>query len=152
MGAVACRMRTRSRVALGVVIAGILALPAAVLGVHIAHPRDERGYLTYLRQYGDPSSDRPLPALPPTAELLTEGDAACDWMREQPFALWRTDDQYHHQVVHHRYLRHVEGGSPSWGGTLPGLGSVAVAAWAYLCPADWELRQPRRRPFAPQPD
>ncbi|MFF3868336.1 hypothetical protein [Micromonospora sp. NPDC001898] len=146
------RVRVRVRVALGLAVAGLLAGPVAVLGVHVLHPRDEGGYLAYLTQYGDPSSDAPVPVLPPAGDLIAEGDAACSWMRGQPHALWRADSQYHFQAVLERYLRHVADRPLSWGGAVPKHSSVTVAAWAYLCPADWELRQPRRRPFAPPPD
>ncbi|MEU2614648.1 hypothetical protein ABZ570_24160 [Micromonospora sp. NPDC007271] len=145
-------MRKRLRVVLGLAVAGLLAVPVAVLGVHVTHPRDEDGYLTYLKQYGDRQSDEPLQVLPPTADLIAEGDTACDWLREQPYALWRHDAKYGEVAIHQRYLRHVGDRSPKWGNALPGLGSVAGAAWGYLCPADRELRQPRRHPFAPKPD
>ncbi|WP_174527761.1 hypothetical protein [Micromonospora maritima] len=145
-------MRRRLRVALGVAVAGALVAPATVLGAHLAHPRDVDGYLAYLERYGDPGSDRPVPVLPPAADLVAEGEVACDWMRDQPYALWRTDSRYHFQAVYERYEQHVAGRSPRWGAALPGMTSVATAAWAHLCPAEWELRQPRRRPFAPPPD
>jgi len=80
-------MRRRFRVALGLALVGVLAGPVGLLGVHLTHPRDEDGYLAYLRQYGDTSSDDPVPVLPPTGDLLAEGDSACGWMREQPHAL-----------------------------------------------------------------
>ena len=80
-------MRKRLRIVLGVAVAGVLAAPVTLLGVHLTHPRDEEGFLAYLKQYGDMQSDEPLPALPPTADLLAEGDAACDWMRQHPYAL-----------------------------------------------------------------
>ena len=145
-------MRKHLRIALGLAVAGVLAAPATVLGVHVTHPRDESGYVAYLKQYGDPQGDRPVAVLPPTADLLAEGDAACDWMREQPYALWRTDSQYRLLAVHERYKQHVADRSPRWGTDLPEMGPVTTAAWEYLCPAEWELRQPRRDPFAPKPD
>ena len=145
-------MRKHLRLTVGLAVAGVLAAPATVLGVHVTHRRDEHGYLAYLKQYGDPHSDGPVPVLPPAADLLGEGDAACDWMREQPYALWRTDSQYHFPAVYKRYEQHVADRSPSWGTDLPEMGPVIAGAWAYLCPAEWELRQPRRRPFAPEPD
>ncbi|MFC8851016.1 MULTISPECIES: hypothetical protein [unclassified Micromonospora] len=145
-------MRKRLRVVLGLVVAAVLAVPVTVVGVHVVHPRDEDGYLAYLKRYGDPNSDAPLPVLPPAADLLAEGDAACDWMREQPYALWRTEPQYHSVAVHERYLQHIAGRSPSWGADPPEIALVVAGAWAHLCPADRELRQPRRSPFAPRPD
>ncbi|MEV5823818.1 hypothetical protein AB0L22_32175 [Micromonospora haikouensis] len=145
-------MRKRTRVVLGLVTAAALAAPVAVAGVHLTHRRDEDGYLAYLKEYGDPHSDAPVPVLPPAADLLAEGDAACDWMREQPYALWRTEPRYHFVAVHERYLQRVAGHPPRWGTGLPDINMVVAGAWAYLCPADWELRQPRRRPFAPKPD
>ncbi|MCW3817893.1 hypothetical protein ONA91_25925 [Micromonospora sp. DR5-3] len=145
-------MRKRLRAMLGLAVAGVLAVPVAVLGVHVTHPRDEDEYLAHLKQYGDLQSDRPLEVLPPTADLIAEGDAACDWLREQPYALWRHDPDYRESAVFARYLRNLGDRSPKWGDALPGLGSVAGAAWGYLCPADWELRQPRRHPFTPKPD
>ncbi len=72
-------------------MAGVLAVPLTVLGVHVTHPRDEDGYLAHLRKYGDRQHDEPLRTLPPTADLIAEGDAACEWLREQPCALWRHD-------------------------------------------------------------
>ncbi|MEV1143530.1 hypothetical protein [Micromonospora sp. NPDC049799] len=60
-------MKKRPRVMLGLTVAGVLAVPVAVVGVHVTHPRDEAGYLAYLKQYGDPQSSRPLQVLPPTA-------------------------------------------------------------------------------------
>ncbi|MEU7172822.1 hypothetical protein ABZ949_15220 [Micromonospora tulbaghiae] len=73
------------------VLAGtaLFAVPVTVVGVHVAHPRNESGYLVHLEQYGDRQNDRPLALMPPTADLVAEGDAACDWLREQPYALWR---------------------------------------------------------------
>ncbi|MFI0795801.1 hypothetical protein ACH4OY_24425 [Micromonospora rubida] len=146
------RMRMRMRIALVLAVLGVLAGPVAVLGVHALHPRDEDGYLAYLKQYGDPHSYDPVPVLPPAGDLIAEGDAACSWMREQPYALWRADSQYHFQAVFGRYLRHAADRPLSWGGAIPKQEQVTAAAWAYLCPADWELREPRRRPFAPPSD
>lgn len=143
-------MRKRLRIVLGLAVAGVLAAPVTLLGVHVTHPRDEDSYLAYLKQYGGMES-RPLPVLPPTADLLAEGDAACDWMREQPYALWRTGPEFRHLPLHQRYLRHVGDRSPSWG-SHPRVGTVTAAAWEHLCPAEWELRQSRRNPFAPKPD
>ncbi|MEU7574244.1 hypothetical protein [Micromonospora sp. NPDC049240] len=147
------RTRRHLRTVLGLAVAGVLAVAlTVVLGVHVTHPRDEDGYLAYLRQYGDRQSDEPLPTLPPTADLIAEGDAACGWLREQPYALWRHDRRYRELVVHQRYLDHLGDRAPRWGSALPDLASVAGAAWSHLCAADRELRQPRRNPFAPRPD
>ncbi|MEU1840297.1 hypothetical protein [Micromonospora chersina] len=145
-------MRKRLWVILGLAVAGVLAVPVAVLGVHVTHRRDEDRYLAYLTQYGDRQSDEPLQVLPPTADLIAEGDLACDWLREQPYALWRHDPQYRELAIYQRYLEQVGDRSPKWGNTLPDLRSVTGAAWNYLCPADRELRQPRRHPFAPKQD
>ncbi|MFF4892932.1 hypothetical protein [Micromonospora chersina] len=145
-------MRKRLWGMLGLAVAGVLAVPVTVLGVHVTHPRDEDGYLAYLKQYGDRQSDEPLQVLPPTADLIAEGDVACDWLREQPYALWRHDPQYRELAIYQRYLEQVGDRSPKWGNALPDLGSVTGAAWNNLCPADRELRQPRRHPFAPKPD
>ncbi|MFI5834709.1 hypothetical protein ACIA5A_13635 [Micromonospora sp. NPDC051300] len=145
-------MRKRLRIVCGLALAGVLALPVAVLGVHVAHPRDEDGYLAHLKQYGDRQTDQPLRVLPPTADLVAEGDAACDWLREQPYALWRHDARYGELAVYERYLDEVGDRPPTWGAALPDLRSVTGGAWTYLCPADRELREPRRNPFAPKPD
>ncbi|MCZ7436046.1 hypothetical protein O7598_06560 [Micromonospora sp. WMMC241] len=145
-------MRKRLRVMVGMAVAGVLAAPVAVLWVHVTHPRDEDGYLAYLKQYGNRQSDEPLEVLPPTADLIAEGDAACDWLREQPYALWRQDPRYGELAVYRRYLDQIGDRSPRWGGALPDLDSVAGGAWNYLCAADRELRERRRNPFAPQPD
>ncbi|MDG4799289.1 hypothetical protein [Micromonospora sp. WMMD980] len=40
--------------------------------------------------------------LPPTADLIAEGDAACDWLREQPYALWRQGPRYGELAVYRR--------------------------------------------------
>ncbi|MCI4062287.1 hypothetical protein MRQ36_06815 [Micromonospora sp. R77] len=145
-------MRKRLRVMVGVVVAGMLAIPAVVIGVHVAHPRDEDRYLAYLKRWGDLESNKPLEVLPPTADLIAAGDAACDWLREQPYALWRHDPQYRELRIYQRYLDQLGGHPPRWGEALPNLGSVTSAAWTYLCPADRELREPRSNPFAPEPD
>ncbi|WFE38087.1 hypothetical protein [Micromonospora sp. WMMD998] len=145
-------MRKRLWVMVGLAVAGVLAVPVAVLGVHVTHPRDEDGYLAYLRQYGNRQSDEPLRVLPPTADLIAEGDAACDWLREQPYALWRHDRRYREMVVYQRYLTQVGDRPPRWGNELPDQDSVTGGAWHHLCPADWELRQPRWHPFAPKSD
>ena len=89
---------------------------------------------------------------PPEFTSVAEGDAACDWLREQPYALWRHDPEYRELVVYERYVRQVESHLPAWGDELPDRRSVTGAAWTHLCPAEWELRQPRRNPFAPKPD
>ncbi|MFI6133142.1 hypothetical protein [Micromonospora sp. NPDC051141] len=146
------RTRRHLRTVLGLAVAGVLAVPLTVLGVHVTYPRDEDGYLALLRQYGDRQSGEPLRTLPPTADLIAEGDAACEWLREQPYALWRHDRRYREMVVYQHYLDQVGDRPPRWGSALPDLASVAGAAWSHLCAADRELRQPRRNPFAPKPD
>ncbi len=146
-----CRVNRRLWVVSALAVTALLALPVTVVGVHVTHPRDEDGYLAYLKQYGDRQNGRPLAVLPPTADLVAEGDAACDWLREQPYALWRHDPEYRELVVYERYVRQVENRLPAWGDELPDRRSVTGAAWTHLCPAEWELRQPRRNPFAPKP-
>ena len=130
----------------------VLAGPAAVFGVKVAHPRDEDGYLAYLAQYGDPDTSGPVPVLPPAADLIAEGDAACDWLGEQPYALWRTDPTYRYSALYDRHRQNDAGREPRWGTAPPGTGNVTTAAWSYLCAAEWELRQPRHRPWAPPSD
>jgi len=66
--------------------------------------------------------------LPPVADMIAEDDAACD------------------------YHQHLADRLPRWGTALPAMEMVTAGAWAFLCPADVELRQPRRRPFAPESD
>jgi hypothetical protein len=121
---------------IGLAVAVVLAGPVVVFGVHVTHPRDEDGYLAYLARYGDPDTAGPVPALPPTADLIAEGDAACDWLREQPFALWRTNPECRYPALYGRYRRHDAGRVPRWGTAPPGTGNATTAAWHYLCAAD----------------
>ncbi|MFL6101275.1 MAG: hypothetical protein ACJ71T_15120 [Actinomycetales bacterium] len=128
-------------VVLGVVLLIGLGVVALVTGVNLQHPRDETGYLTYLRTYGDMSSDQPI-ELPAHAGLVSAGQDACSWLSGSEFALWQTS-------VHHRFPARMDaylrsrGAQPAlpWSGP-PDRSAVAAAAWAYLCPATWELHKP----------
>lgn len=50
-GASLVHMRKRLRVVLGLVAAAVLAAPVTIAAVHVAHRRDEDGYLAYLKEY-----------------------------------------------------------------------------------------------------
>src|SRR4051794_35035865 len=119
-----------------------LGVVVVVIGVNLAHPRDESGYLTYLRRYGDTTTDEPASTLPPRSALLAVGDQACAWLGGQEFALWRTGPSHGYPVWIEGYLRHTRSDSLPWVGP-PERSSVAVGAWAYLCPATRELHRPR---------
>src|SRR4051794_6259248 len=128
-------------VVLSVVLLIGLGVVALVIGVNLQHPRDEAGYLTYLRTYGDMSSDQPI-ELPTHAGLVSAGQDACSWVSGSEFALWRTS-------LRHRFPARMDaclraGGAQSalaWSGP-PDRSTVAAAAWACLCRATWELHKP----------
>jgi hypothetical protein len=118
-----------------------LGVVALVVGVNLQHPRDESGYLTYLRTYGDTSSDQPI-ELPARAGLMSAGQDACSWLSGSEFSLWRTDPRHRFSARMDAYLHSTGAQSPlAWSG-LPERSTVAAAAWAYLCPATWELHKP----------
>jgi hypothetical protein len=118
----------------------VLAI-AGLLTVLLSHPRDVDGYLSYLKKYGNPHSAGPVAQLPPGDQLLAEGDAACAWLGEQPRALWNTEGNSIGEYVT-RYLDDTGGSVPAWGAGVPGRGSVAIAAWNYLCEGWWEVVGP----------
>jgi hypothetical protein len=118
-----------------------LGVVAVVVGVNLAHPRDESAYVTYLRVYGDTSSDDPVPNLAPRAALLAAGDAACGWLSGQEFALWRTSRSHRNPATTQAYLDDTRSDPLPWTGP-PDRSSVAVGAWTYLCPATRELHEP----------
>lgn len=131
----------------GVVVAVIALLLTIATGagalatVHLTHPRDETAFLDYLRTYGS-TSDTGVPlALPPTDQLLAEGDRACDWLNGQPWALWRNDGEFAYGKRMQRYLDSVS--EPvAWAPADPIRFYVLAGAWASLCPASVELHMP----------
>lgn len=121
--------------AVGLLLVGALAIAA----VELTHPRNEAAYIDYMRTYGGAAS--PINNPPSAAALIAEGDRACGWLGGQPWALWRTSDQYRILSVQDRYNQQTAGH------TAPGLVNpdrlgIAAGAWAYLCPAAMELRKP----------
>jgi hypothetical protein len=125
---------------LTVVLGSGLGVVAVVIGVNLAHPRDEAGYLSYLRTYGDMTSDQPI-ALPPRSAVLAAGQDACSWLGGSGYALWRTDLRQRFSARMSAYLRSADARTLPWSG-LPERSTVAAAAWAYLCPATWQLHKP----------
>lgn len=117
---------------------GVVAL---VIGVNLRHPRDEAGYLTYLRLYGDPSSDAPLTDLPARPGLISAGNDACAWLSGQEFALWRTSPAHRYPATITAYLESTRTDPIGWSGP-PDRSTIAVAAWSHLCPATRELHKP----------
>jgi len=132
-------MRKVVYVLAGLLIAlGLLAI-GTVVEVHLKHPRDQAAYLAYLRKY---SVGQGPVTLPPAALLVAEGDKACHWLGSQPMAYWRNGTSYRFPAVMMRYRLDVRGHAVPWGKALPSHHSVATAAWAYLCPATWQLHKP----------
>ncbi len=134
-------MRKAAYVAVAVPLV-VLVVTTGVVGlVFVTHPRDENGYVAYLKQYGDLTSDAPIPVLPPRDALVAEGDRACSWLQGQSYALWRRGTTFRYPAVQDRYVATLNGRHPPWAGPPDGIG-VMTAAWAYLCPAVVELHLP----------
>jgi hypothetical protein len=131
----------KTAVALGcLVLAVALAIVATVVVVDVRNPRDETAYLGYLKQYGSTRGTRI--DLPPARSLIAEGDHACNWLGDAPTALWRTARSYRSPAVLARYRHAVRGDALPWGGKAPTRTTIAVAAWAELCPGTWVLHKP----------
>jgi hypothetical protein len=138
-------MRKAGYVVACFVILVALALVAIVVGEHATHPRDEDAYIAYL--HGDYDADagqtqEAVGELPPTTALVAEGDRACNWLGDQPTALWRTSNDYRFPALMARYRHAVRGSELTWGDAPPDHYTVATAAWAHLCPATWQLHKP----------
>ena len=118
-----------------------LGVVTIVIAVNLRHPRGEAGYVTYLRMYGDTSSDAPLADLPPRPTLVSAGDDACAWLSGREYALWRTSPEHRLPATMAAYLHDVQADPLAWSGP-PDQSSVAAAAWTYLCPATRELHKP----------
>lgn len=133
----------------------VLVVVAAVAGAwtfHEHYPRDEAGYLAYLRQYPgavqDSESAGPDAALasarafttPPQA-MIVAGDRACAWLSHQSYAGTRTGPTYRVGALAENYAGSAESHALGWTG-YPDAGAVQAAAWSYLCPGTMELHKP----------
>lgn len=133
-------MKKALLVAGGIVTTLSLGVVGLVVFIDRTNPRDEAAYLTYLKTYGSENGN-PISTLPPSTQLVAEGDSACDWLAGTGYALWRTSAEWRNPAVAQKYETYVQGQPPPWGST-PSRGTIAAAAWGYLCPATVQMHKP----------
>jgi hypothetical protein len=114
-----------------------LLVGALVAGVFLTHPRDEPGYVHYVRKYGDYDGRRANTAATDT-DLIAAGNRACDWLKHRRPALWRADARHRLDGLSDAF----EESRPKDDRKLPT--SVVPGAWTYLCPATRALIMPHR--------
>ena len=124
-------------------LACTLAFGLLVASLHAIYPRDEQAYLTYVRTYGNFDGNR-LGSAIPAGDLVAAGDRACDWIRQQPPALWRTAPELRRNSLSARYESQLPESA------LPH--AVVPGAWTYLCPAVVMLVKPHTFFWGPEPD
>jgi hypothetical protein len=134
-------MRKLAGFAVVLVVAPLVVSGLYIGGVELTHRRDEAGYLRYLTKNANRDTGAPPVALPARAVLMAEGQRACDWLADQPHALWHTGDRYKPQVLMNRYVDQAIARAAPWPGP-PDAPLVADAAWLHLCPASVELHRP----------
>ena len=124
----------------GAAVVVCLSAVGGLVAVNVTHPRDEAAYMSYMLTYGGVANG-PGGTVPARADLIAEGDRACDWLGGQTWALWRTDPPLRVPAMETRYAEQVQHVPLAWSGQ-PDHGTIAGAAWGYLCPAALELREP----------
>jgi hypothetical protein len=132
---------------LGLVVSllGVLAVAGLVLKVRSDHPRSETDFFHGLRglSVGGRQAFEPIDH----GFLLAEGDKACDWLRDQPYPLWRGDDRFRFSEMLNRYGREHPPSKEDWtqGDLDPHFRQIlVVSAWVNLC---GDARELRRTPF-----
>jgi hypothetical protein len=141
------RRRRWPWVVVGAVLVVFLLVPVAAVGlVYATHPRDERAYINNLHQFTKgPAWDQIWQK--GDAFVIAEGDRACGWLSEQPYAGLRHDAQFQDGYMARRWWRFEKGSAdPLWfaenGGSGAPIWWLATRAWNYLCPASWYLHKP----------
>jgi hypothetical protein len=135
-------------VALATVIV-VLFVAGTMVALWIKYPRDERAFLHHVHRsvwdegwVFDGADD---------AFLLAEGEKACTWLQDQPFAWWRRGAEWSNQARITQYLDQTAVDGDEWsfsGGDLQDKRAVVAAqAWLRLCGASMELREPHN-PFS----
>jgi hypothetical protein len=110
---------------------GTWAVTVRVNDAKAEHPRDTYGFIVHLGR-----GDRDLYDPADNAFLIAEGDQGCDWLREQPYPLWRRGVRYSFGVLLDRYGREHPASRERWtdAGFDPLYRQVVVSrAWIDLC-------------------
>ena len=125
------------RLLLVVALLGAILVGAVVAGVFLTHPRDEEGYVEYVRTHGDYDGHRARTTATDET-LIAAGDRACDWLKTRRPALWRTDRAHRINDLY-RVLEKTRSRKDR---ALPA--AVVPGAWKHLCPAYKTLIEPHR--------
>ena len=130
----------------------VLAAVAGAWTFHERYPRDEAGFLRYVRQYPGvihaayaadipAATDAASQFTTPPGAMIAAGDRACHWLSAQPYAGLRTSASFRVSALVDRYVTTAPSGTLGWSG-YPDSGAVTSSAWAYLCPGTMELHKP----------
>lgn len=136
-----------------------LVAGAVVGGVFLTHGRDEVAYLRYVHQNdgevgltadvkgsktagraasGSGQQTTTAPVTLADSDLVSAGDAACDWLQHRPPALWHDDAAHEISTMVPEYAATMDVKDK----TL--RTAIVSGAWAHLCPATRVLVSPHR--------
>lgn len=132
------------RVIAASVVLAVVSVVGVVALVRSQHPRDEQTFLYYVGYSSSTNGEWDLEGVDERF-VVAEGDRACRWLQDQPYALYRRGGRWAHPAVLARYLHEAGAPAEQWtrGPRAPGFYRQVIAgqAWANLCGADWELRE-----------
>ena len=124
----------RTCIRLGIVALALVVVLAAVLVA--THRPDKDAYVEYVATHGNYDNLKVRPVT--RSELVAGGNRTCDWLRDRPMALWRTERKWTVNSLYTEYERTL----PKVDALLPK--SFLPGAFTYLCPLSTYMRKPHR--------
>jgi hypothetical protein len=134
----------RARWIVAGVVAAIVLLPMVfVAGIFVLHPRSENQFIGELHNDTLPEVWTSFVDQHDEGFLIDEGDRACRWLSDQPFALFSNARRYQLASLMERYLAETQE-DPGWDfdGRFSPRRLVAAAAWSHLCEATVLVHRP----------
>lgn len=139
----------RARWIIAGVVAAVVLLPMVfVAGIYVTHPRKEGQFIGELHNSSLPDVWTSFVGDHDDKFLIEEGDRACHWLSDQPYALFSNASRYQLASLMERYLAETQE-APDWDfdGHFSPRRLVAAAAWSHLCEATVLVHR-TYRPFA----